>query len=397
MRWRSGILNLRPDAQPGCSLALQTRRGVVINEPIVIAGAGVAGLTAAIVLRTAGRAVRVIDRAPASGSQRAPDWDAVENWTSVEDFPLFLQQIGVDRQGFRHVGHYAFTVIDPYGRRFDLKTPRPFYYLVKRGATTGGLERGLQSQAESLAIPITYNASCQPGAADIRATGSYGRGSTFVSTGFTFTTDHPDWVCGIVDTEIAPRAYAYLVVIEGEGTLAVVLTQGHRDANRLLERAVRVFQSHTELEMRDRHKSGGSGGDLAAFWQGHQGFVIGEAAGFQDFLWGFGIRHALASGYLAAQAILSGQSWQTLVQREIQPLVRVSLVNRWLYDRMPNRMYAALIHHFAQATDLNALMGRWYHPRLIHRLLWPVAARHFRRQSQALLEHERYRHQTRSE
>ena len=58
-----------------------------MEREIVIAGAGVAGLTAAINLKRAGRAVRVIDRNPASGAQRFPDWDAVENWTSVEDLP----------------------------------------------------------------------------------------------------------------------------------------------------------------------------------------------------------------------------------------------------------------------------------------------------------------------
>ena len=57
--------------------------------------------------------------------------------------------------------------------------------------------------------------------------------------------------------------------------------------------------------------------------------------------------------------------------------MRASLVNRWLYDRMPNRGYATLIRRFAGDPDLNALVGRWYHPRRIHRLLWPLAARHF--------------------
>ena len=51
---------------------------------------------------------------------------------------------------------------------------------------------------------------------------------------------------------------------------------------------------------------------MAAFRHGRNDFVIGEAGGYQDFLWGFGIRHAFTTGYLAAQAILNGQDWQAV-------------------------------------------------------------------------------------
>ena len=365
-----------------------------MEREIVIAGAGVAGLTAAITLHRAGRAVRVIDRDAASGARRFPDWDAVENWTSVEDFPAFLARIGVEGGQFRSVGHRTFSVIDPYGHRYDITTPRPFFYLVKRGATEGGLEHGLQTQAETMGIPIAYGLPCPRGEADIWAAGTFGQGTRFVSVGLTFHTDHPDWVCGIVDRAIAPRAYAYLVVIDGEGTLAVVLTEGRRQANQYLDRAVEAFHRHTDLHIRDPRRSGGSGGDLTAFWHSDTDFVIGEAAGFQDFLWGFGIRHALMSGHLAARSVIERSDWHAITAAHIRPLVRASVVNRWLYDRLPNRGYAALIRRFARDPDLNALVGRWYHPRRIHRVLWPVAVRHYRRRA-LVATHGRYRGRTR--
>jgi FAD binding domain len=370
--------------------------GAIMSQEIVIAGAGVAGLTAAINLQRAGRAVRIIERSRASGAQRFSDWDAIENWTALEDLPAFLPRIGVDGARFRHVGHCDFSVIDPRGQRHDVHTARPFFYLVKRGATEGGLEQGLQAQAQAMGIPIEYGAACPPGRADIWAAGTFGQGSRFVSTGFTFSTNHPDWVCGLVDRRIAPRAYAYLVVVEGEGTLAVLLTEGWQRANQLLAQASAIFQRHTELDIREARKSGGSGGDLAAFWNGRQDFVIGEAAGFQDFLWGFGIRHALNSGYLAAQTILNGDDWQSVAEAQIRPLVRASLVNRWLYDRLPNWFYAWLIRRFAAAPDLNAAVSRWYHPRAVHRLLWPIAERHFRRQAATAMGHARYRNRTKT-
>jgi hypothetical protein len=337
----------------------------------------------------------VIERNRASGIQRYADWDAIENWTTLEDLPLYLERIGIQSGRFKYAGSTSFSVIDPYGKRYDVGTERPLFYMIKRGGTEGGLERGLQAQAEDMGIPIEYGVSCPPGKADIWAGGTSGQGSFIVSTGITFETGHPDWVCGLVDSRIAPRAYAYLVVVQGEGTLAVVLTEARKEANRLLERAIEVFKANTELDIIEPRKSGGTGGDMAAFWNGRNDFVIGEAGGFQDFLWGFGIRHALTSGYLAARCVLDGQDWQSVADAEMRPLVRASLVNRWLYDMMPNRGYALLIRRFAASPELNDLMGRWYHPRRIHRLLWPMASRHFQRRTLAPIKHERYSNRTR--
>ena len=72
-----------------------------MDREVIIAGAGISGLTAAINLKRAGRPVRVLERNKASGSQRSPDWDAVENWTSLEDLPLFLDRLGIEFEPVR--------------------------------------------------------------------------------------------------------------------------------------------------------------------------------------------------------------------------------------------------------------------------------------------------------
>jgi flavin-dependent dehydrogenase len=350
-----------------------------MGREIVVAGAGIAGLTAAITLHRAGRPVRVIERNVASGAQRTADWDAIENWTSGDDLPAQFQRIGIEAGRFRHVGISAFSVLDPYHRRFDVRTARPFFYLVNRGADDGGLERGLQSQAEAMGIPIVFGTTCAPEDADIWAAGTTGRRAMFVSVGMTFRTDHPDWVCALVDPKIAPRAYAYLAIVQGEGTLAVVLTEQRHSGHALLAAATEIFQRESHFTIRDRRGSGGSGVDAVGFWQERPGIVIGEAASFQDFLWGFGIRQALTSGYWAAKCLLDGERWEALARREIHPMIRASLVNRWVYDRLPAAGYARLIAHFAPRADLGERIGRWYRPRLAHRLLWPLVVHGYAR------------------
>src|SRR5690349_15655981 len=201
----AGLILLRPLASsPGGdrATAVDTRAEVHMEREIVIAGAGVAGLTAAINLKRAGRAVRALERSPASGAQRFPDWDAVENWTSLEDLTRLLERIGVEGTRFRHAGQTDSSVIEPYGRRYDLRTPRPLLYLIKRGAVDGGLEHGLQAQAEAMGVPIEYSTPCPPGRGDIWAGGTFGQGSLVVSAGLTFHTRHPDWTGGIVDPRL---------------------------------------------------------------------------------------------------------------------------------------------------------------------------------------------------
>ena len=116
-----------------------------------------------------------------------------------------------------------------------------------------------------------------------------------------------------------------------------------------------------------------------AFWQpSSPGITVGEAAGLQDFLWGFGIRHAIHSGHLAARAIHEGLDYSTLIEREIRPLVRASLTNRMFYDRVGNRVYTALIRHFAGSRDLSSSIRPWYRGLPLHRVMWPLAERRYR-------------------
>lgn len=52
--------------------------------------------------------------------------------------------------------------------------------------------------------------------------------------------------------------------------------------------------------------------------------IVGEAAGFQDANWGFGMRHAIESGYLAARAIIERQDYWCLAKHEVISWVKSS-------------------------------------------------------------------------
>jgi flavin-dependent dehydrogenase len=147
-----------------------------------------------------------------------------------------------------------------------------------------------------------------------------------------------------------------------------------------LNSSIAIFRRAKRFDMHDIQMTSGFGGLASAFWQPTtRPIVVGEAAGFQDFLWGFGIRYALFSGHLAAQALDQGCSYETLVARELRPLVRSSMVNRLLYDWAGDRTYRALMSWFSASPDLPALTRRWYRGLIFRRLLWPIAKRRYRK------------------
>jgi flavin-dependent dehydrogenase len=118
---------------------------------------------------------------------------------------------------------------------------------------------------------------------------------------------------------------------------------------------------------------------VGAFWQPRSSVLtLGEAAGLQDFLWGFGIRNAIHSGHLAARAIHENLDYTHLIGREIHPLVRASIINRMIYDWAGNRVYTAFIRNFSASKDLSERIRPWYRGLALHKLMWPIAERYYR-------------------
>jgi flavin-dependent dehydrogenase len=102
---------------------------------------------------------------------------------------------------------------------------------------------------------------------------------------------------------------------------------------------------------------------------------VGEAAGFQDALWGFGIRYALLSGHLAARALLSGADYDRLWKRRFGGLQRTSVVNRFFFSRMGHVGYRWLMRALDRAPDPREWLRRFYAPSSWKDLWAPVAAR----------------------
>lgn len=344
-----------------------------MKEPVRIVGGGISGLATAIVLARAGAAVDVFERGLASPATRPVRWDAVENWTTGEDLIALLTRWTIETTPFRPAAEIEVLAFD--GECHPLRRVRPLLYLVKRGDAPASLDASLRRQAVGLGVRIRLGETLPRERADVWAVGTQRRGF-FLDAAITFRTTQPDRVAILVDQRLTPKACAYLIVADGMATLAVLLTRQFDRSRRLLADTVNAFQSLRPFDMHDVRLQSGFGGAVNALG-GHAAapLVVGEAAGFLDYLWGFGIRYAIFSGVLAARALLEGADYQALVAREIGPLVQSSLLNRKLYDWAGNRACRALIRHFCARRDPHALLQRFYQSRRARSIFLPWAMR----------------------
>jgi flavin-dependent dehydrogenase len=196
-----------------------------------------------------------------------------------------------------------------------------------------------------------------------------------VAKGILFETDLPDLAAGIVDDRLAPKGYAYLLVHGGQATLATAIFRHFRDERHYFLKTLEAFQRLYPLQMKSPREFGGYG-NFSIRPTEHRGrkLYVGEAAGFQDALFGFGMRYAMTSGYLAARAILEGKDYDLMWKREFRPLFRAAMVNRLLYELSGNRGYAWMLRRLARVPDVRDWMRQDYRPSMGKSLLYPLAA-----------------------
>jgi len=342
------------------------------KETVHIIGAGPASLAAAIVLRRHGFAVKVFEAAPDVGHRLSGDFQGLENWSSETDVTEQLRDIGIGIN-FLCMPYHEGTLYAPGLDPVEVSSDRPIFYLVRRGSMPGTLDWGLKEQALSLGVEISFNHRLDSfkGRAIV---GTGPKGADAVAVGITFNTEMKDMAAVVLDDGIAPKGYAYLLIKQGYGTMATVLYRNFKKADDYFEKTLGFFSEKMDLHMENRRKFGGYGNFFLRDSQVRNGKIyVGEAAGFQDCLWGFGMRYAILSGYIAARSFIEGDDYDTLWQRELRPGLEASLVNRFLFERIGHAGYRYLTRCFGRGNP-SRVLKRLYRPSLFKNLLLPIAS-----------------------
>jgi flavin-dependent dehydrogenase len=362
--------------------------GLETMKTIKILGGGIAGLTAAINLKQAGIEVEVYERKRFCGKS-SRDFQFIENWTFEADSIDALKKFNIQTD-FYIKPFYAMEYISPSLKKCVKHSSEPVMYLIKRGPEEGSLDHALQKQATDAGIPIIFKSKLKPDEADIIATGK--KEPTFIATGVTFPLDHPDKVIVLFDDRFSHQMYTYFTVNDQVGQI-VVLNRPHlKDHKARLERSTKRFEEILNVKIRTiTHRFTASGSFYFLKNARIDGrYYVGEAAGFQDCLTGFGIMYAFKSGYHAAQSIINNDDYNRRWQMDMLKPMETSIGNRRLFEKLSNDGYEKYINVLGNpnpvivkllgGADLQSLLTRLYnyspsyllHPMLYWKKLAPL-------------------------
>ncbi len=348
------------------------------ETPIRIAGAGPAGLAAAIVLARAGRRVEVCEARGRVGHRFIGDWQVLENSSEAEDGADLLQRLGIGTI-FTFESEREAVLFDHRLRPREVRSRRPYGYFLRRGPVQGTLDRGLLEQAEAAGAVVRFETRLRPEEAAIVATGP--AQADGLAREMTFTTKIADRVWVLFDQDLAPGGYAYLFVRRGFATFGTAIVADFRSIDARYAACLRRFQELEPFTPEDE-RTGYSymNFTLKASAQRGPTLYAGEAGGFQDYLFGLGIRYAITTGALAARAILEGSSYDALWRAALLRKQRTSVVNRFLYELGGNAGLAQFARR-AAVRDFDSYLADWHRFPAWKRLLFPLVARAWRQRA----------------
>ena len=358
-------------------------------NPILIAGAGPSGLAAAIALARAGRAVEVHEAKRDVGTRFIGDLQIIEGSSEREPVPDFLDRIGIERN-FWFRPAFSATFYDHHNAKRAISSEDPFGYFIRRGAEEGTLDRGLLAQAQSLGVNVIFNSRLQPSDADIVATGPAAPDG--LAREMTWRTSDPERVEVFFNHHLSPGGYSYMFILEGIATFGCAIVADFKKIDEYFEHSLHAAQKANPFEIPSETRTGYSYMHFhlkrratkdGARW-------VGEAAGFQDYLFGLGIRYALTSGWLAARSILEERDFDDLWQRELGVKQETSLVNRFLYEAGGNTGLSMFVRQAARAKDFNGYLGGWHRRTWWKSLLAPMVRRFWRHRGRCLHKPEEH-------
>ena len=347
---------------------------------IKILGAGLSGLSAAITFAKAGLNVDVFEIHKDVGQRFRGDLEGLENWSEkgdiLDEFRKMNIEINFDCDPFSTLSVTNGSRI----KKIEFKTP--LFYLVKRGPLPGSLDYGLKEQALTLGVAIHFEKTIPYNQADIVAAGPASRKIAGIDKGIVFETKMKDTAILLLNEKAAFRGYAYLLVTKGYGCMGTVVLDNLSFVSSCFEETKRIFSSLVDLHIDNPKKVGGIGSfSTGSVFRKGNTLMVGEAAGLQDFLWGFGMRYAVTSGFLAAQSVLSNEDYVQVARRHFTYKLKASLVNRYLWEKFSRNRYSFMVEN---GRIMRSFLYTMHNYNIFQKIVYPVALSYMRKKYPAL-------------
>jgi len=300
-----------------------------------------------------------------------------------ELLPDFLKKIGVETNFyFRPVT--AATFYDHRGGARTIRANQPYGYFVRRGPDEGTLDRGLLAQAEAAGARIIFNSRLKPEEADIVATGPAAPDG--LAREMTWHTSDPERVEVFFNHLLSPGGYSYFFILDGVATFGCAIVADFKKIDEYFEHSLAAARTAHQFEIPAETRTGYSYMNFHLKQRATNGTAryVGEAAGFQDYLFGLGMRYALTSGWLAAQSLLQNRDFDVLWRAELGPKQETSLVNRFLYEAGGNFGLSVFVRQAARAKDFHRYLSGWHRRTWWKALLLPVVRRFWHHEGRCL-------------
>lgn len=346
-----------------------------MKKEIKIIGAGISGLTAAINLAKAGYKVKVFEKNEVVGKRFHGDYQGIENWIYKKDALKHLKALNI-KINFPYFPVNKANIIGPKGKIYFFKSDQNFFYLVKRGTERDTLDQHLLRQAKDIGVEIIFNSPKDHRKfGDIVAQGYFpDQVIDGLVVGYNFQTSVPDQHWVIVDDKVAPDAYAYCSIANGQATLAVTIARDFSKSKEYLSKAYKIFEKSVGLKAKNKKYFGGTSN---VFWPRtgifNRRLYVGEAGGFIDGMWGFGMKYAFITGYLAAQSIIKNKDYDQLLKRYVYPSLKASMINRWYYRCLNKPSYRLILKKMENSRDPIILLRKGTNYSFIHKIGFPFA------------------------
>ncbi|MCX5727041.1 MAG: FAD-binding protein [Candidatus Saganbacteria bacterium] len=327
------------------------------EKPIIVAGAGLAGLTAAINLAKDGHKMIVHEKNADVGLRHQGQIQGFENFIYDINTFEFLQNLNIEKNFiYKPINNISLISYDL--KRYEFYSGSPFVYLIKRGNNENCLDYALKKQAEKLGVKIQFNSRITPQEADIVATGP--PKATILIPGISFKTDLNDLIWVIFDDNIAPKGYAYFFVCNGQATIGSFMKHDFKDSRNYLNKTIDAFKKLSDFKIdNEKHFTGFFYFDIK---HDFSRIIAGEAAGFQDYCSAAGIKFAMHSGYLAAKNLNNIKNYKNALKKEIYPQQKISMVYRFFSEKLGNKGNKLMCEMFIMGQrKLNLNLRSIYH------------------------------------
>lgn len=138
------------------------------------------------------------------------------------------------------------------------------------------------------------------------------------------------------------------------------------------EKTKKFFVKKFNINIQSSKSVGGVGSfSLQNIFRKKNTLYVGETAGLQDFLWGFGMKHAIKSGYFAAQSIIKNEDYKKTMENYFGGNLKASVVNRYLWERFISKKDYSILLNNAEFIMKN--LYSIYNYNLLHRIIYPTS------------------------